>query len=260
MSKQFAYCIGGCRTVPSYLDCLTTDNADCFPVFFKEPGPAGSIFLPNSTTNTGRNAAYEQARKGDYEYIIIMDDDVSFAGLTHEQGFRKFEALINEFKPAIATPRYYWHLGGNTRHSEVDLSKRIQGCSATDACINAFHRSTWPALLPYWCEGDSESWWNAAHVLHRVARYLWPGGFIQFNELELLNEIRHGNQYPKHGGCTAADNLLLSMLKPEFRLTYEMWLSKESLKALDPRLNHEPEEAGKFFNLEHPYWRGRLPT
>jgi hypothetical protein len=39
-----------------------------------------------------------------------------------------------------------------------------------------------------------------------------------------------------------------------------MWLSKESLKALEPRLNHEPEEAGKFFNLEHPYWRGRFSS
>jgi hypothetical protein len=261
--KQFAYCIGGCRSVPPYLDCLTTDNSDCFPVFFKAPGPTGSIYFPKSTTNTGRNAAFAEARKGDYEYVIIMDDDVSFAHLTNAEGFRKFESLLNEFKPAIATPRYGWHLKGFNPKNATNLKKRIQGISATDACMNAFHRDVWWSLLPYWTEDDSASWWNAAHVLHRVALFLYPGQFVQFNELHLINGSTYTGQmpYPKDGRCVAADKMMLEMLKPDWKAHYEMHDSHESFTERFPVLKDSykvtREEAGRYFNLDHPYWKAR---
>ena len=259
-SKKFAYCIGGCRSVPSFIDTLTTDRSDCFSLYWKEPGPPGSHFRPATTATSGRNVVFEEAKKGDYEYIIFMDDDVTFAGLSHAEGFRKFESLVDEFHPAIATPRYKWHLGRNGLEQNRDPSARVQGIIALDICLNAVHRSVWQWLLPYWCEFDPDSWWNAAHVFNRVAAVLWPGGSVQFNELTVINN--RSDPYPRGGRCRAADKMMNEILLPEAKHLVWPHDSEGSFQSLPPLLKDDytltAEHVGQYFDLKHPYFRGRV--
>lgn len=263
MPKKFAYCIGGCRTVPEYLPDLTTDRADCFAVFFAAPGPSRTLFMPNSTTNTGRNAAFAEAAKGDYEYVVIMDDDVEFAGLSHADGFRKFEALLDEFRPAIAVPRYSWHLKGQNKYSELDLKKRVQGLGAADAIMNAIHRDVWNLFLPYWTGADHICWWDAQQVLHRIAAMLMPGAFVQFNELEVKNLT--SGPYPRgNKDCAAGDAYIEEMTRPEWRAHITKYKHPTSFHEYAPVLRESYKltrnEVGRYFDLEHEYWRGRCGT
>lgn len=260
MSKRFAYCIGGCRTVPPFLDALTTDRADCYPVFFKEPGPPGSIFLPNSTTNTGRNEAFRRATEGDPDYIVLMDDDVKFAGMSHADGFRKFEALLDELNPAIAVPKYSWHLKGQNKESAFDPWARVQGLGAADAIVNAFHRDVWRLFLPYWTGGDADSWWNAQQIVHRLAHVIQPGMFVQFNDLEAVNLV--SGPYPRAGQCVAADAYLREFTRPEYHAQLGLYRDRESFHAYKPYLASDyrfsREHLAERFDLTHDYFRDRL--
>ncbi len=259
MSKRFAYCIGGCRSTPAWLDALTTDNSDCFALFYRAPGPPGTYFDPNTTANSGRNVMFAEAAKGDYEYIIFMDDDVAFPGRTHEQGFREFEALVDEFHPAIASPAYPWHLGASKSQTYLRPEARVQGVIALDICLNAVHRSVWNWLLPYWTDFDSLSWWNAAHVFNRVAAVLWPGGAIQFNELPIIN--LHSGPYPREDRCKAADKMIGEMLADGMRHLAWPHDSDESFRSPCPLLRQDytlsRDEVERYFDLSHPYWRER---
>lgn len=260
MKKKFAYCIGGCRTVPPYLADLTTDRADCFAVFFKEPGPPGTIYLPNSTTNTGRNEAFRQASLGDYEYVVIMDDDVKFEGKTHAEGFRQFEALLDEFNPAIAVPRYSWHLRGQNKYSRLDLTKRVQGLNATDAIVNAFHRDVWNLYLPYWTGADHICWWDAQQIVHRLCMVLMPGSFVQFNELHVIND---GSMvYPRSEPCVAADKYLREFVKPEHHDIMGFYRDPESFHEVPADLRQSYKLSREFIaercDLNHEYWRDRI--
>lgn len=257
--KKFAYCIGGCRAPHPWLDLLTTDRSDLFALYFKQPGPAGSVFDPNTTANTGRNVVYELAKQGDYEYIIFLDDDVTFGPLSHAEGFRKFEALVDEFHPAIASPRYKWHLGKGGLEQNMNPEKRVQGLIALDICMNAVHRDVWPWLLPYHCDFDPQSWWNAAHVFNRIAAVLWPGGMVQFNEMQVINN--RSDDYPRGGRCRAADAYISEMLRPDAKHLVWPHDSEASFQSPAPMLRDgyaiTRADVGRYFNLNHPHWQNR---
>lgn len=225
---------------------MRSDQSDAFCLTFKEP--ADGIYYPGSTWTQGRNRLFDAIRNGGYEYAIFIDDD---AELNHPDGFRRFESLIDEFHPALATPRYRWHLRDNT-----DLSRRVQGIIASDAICFAFHRDTWPALLPYWPQFDSESWWNSQHIMNRIAAVLYPGGTVQFNELEVINP-RNG-PYPREGRCVAADRMILEMLKPQWKHLARPHESPESFESPSPLLRDgyrlSWSDVGRYFDMKHRYW------
>lgn len=234
-----------------HLDAMRSDNSSALALSFKEQVP-GQVYLPMSTWTEGRNELAKHL--GDEEYAIFMDDDVVFEGMTHAEGFRKFERLLDEFSPAMATPGYEWHLGSN-----FDPKQRLQGLIASDAILFALHRDVWPIFLPYWSAFDSQSWWNSQHVLNRIAAILYPGGTVQFNDLRVVNK-NHGD-YPRDGKCEAADAMISEMLKPDFKHLVWPHNTPESYDSPPPvlRQNYKltRDECGRYFDLNHPYWRNR---
>lgn len=260
MSKRYAYCCGGVRHPFIYLDALVTPDSDAYLNFFQSPGPDGTYHLPNTTTNEGRNEMYERAKGGGYEYIIMMDDDIVFRNLDHGAAFRKFESLLEEFHPAIAVPKYAWHFHGQAKKSSFRPDLRVQGISAADAVVNAFHRDVWHLFFPYWCGGDKESWWNAQQIVHRLSHVIQPGLFVQFNDIEVINLKTW--DYPRAGQCRAADLYLREFVKPEWHDFMGWYQDHRSFGHFEPYLRSDykfsREHLGQRFDLGHEYWRGRV--
>lgn len=229
-------------------------DSDAIELTFRAPVRDG-IYLPGSTHTTGRNRLYAEARDGGHEYLIFTDDDAAFVSMSQAEGCRRFEELVAEFHPVVASPLYPWHLTGH-----LERTARAQGLIATDICLNAIHRDAWPLLLPYWSKFDRESWWNAAHVFNRVCAVLWPGGAVQLNGAEIENR-RHGD-YPNKGKCMAADAMLLEMLRPGMKHLVWPHATPDSYRAVCPLLRNgytmSKSEVGRYFDTDHEYWRGRF--
>jgi glycosyltransferase involved in cell wall biosynthesis len=255
MAKKFAWCV---NTPGKYehFEAMKSDRSDAIARSFQERVD-GYFFSPELTWATGRNQMYEYFGGGGYEYIVFMDDDAVFEGMSHEEGFRRFEALLDEFHPLVASPRYSWHL----KDGHLDLSRRVQGLIAASACLHALHRDCWWVLLPYWPEYDHLSWWNAEHLCGRLTPVLWHGATIQFNELAIDN-TRKGT-YQTKDKCRSADAMMLEMLRPEWRKMVWPHNTPESFTSPPVHLRDSyaitRNDVGRYFDLNHRYWQRRHP-
>jgi hypothetical protein len=255
MTKKFVWCV---NTPGRYehFEALKSTRSDAVARSFKEQID-GYLFSPGLTWATGRNQLYNHICSGGYEYLIFTDDDAIFEGIPQSDGFRRFEALLDEFNPLIASPRYSWHLKGG----HLNLSRPVQGLIAASGCMTALRHDCWWALLPYWSEFDYLSWWNAEQLCNRVAAVLWHGATVHFNEISIQN-TRVGN-YPMEDKCRSGDAMMLEMLRPEWRHLVWPHNSPESLLSPPPVLRERYtltlKDAGRYFDLTHRYWRGRHP-
>jgi hypothetical protein len=253
MAKKFVWAVNSPAEYEHFEE-MKSDRSDAVARCFKEPVD-GYFFSPQLTWATGRNQMYDHARRGGYEYIIFTDDDAIFDGMGQREGFRRFEALLDEFNPLIASPRYPWHLKGG----HLDLRQRVQGLIAASGCMTALRRDCWWALLPYWSEFDHLSWWNAEQICNRVAAVLWHGATVQFNEISIIN-TRVGS-YPMEDKCRSGDATIREMLRPEWKHMVWPHNSPESLTSPPVVLRDSYEltvnDVGRYFDLKHPYWIGR---
>jgi len=255
VGKKFVWCV---NTAGQYkhFEAMKSDRSDAVARSFEERVD-GYLYSPGLTWATGRSQMYEHVRNGGYEYILFTDDDAEFVGLSQYEGFRRFEALLDEFNPLIASPRYSWHLNDG----QLDLNLRVQGLVAASGCMTALRRDCWWALLPYWGEYDGLSWWNAEQICNRVAAVLWHGATVHFNEIAIENTRR--GTYPMSDKCASGDAMMVEMLRPEWRHLVWPHNSPGSFASPPPMLRETYpltlNEAGRYFDLSHRYWQGRHP-
>ncbi|GAB5434710.1 MAG: hypothetical protein EpisKO_40800 [Epibacterium sp.] len=170
-------------------------------VSWKEQTPQTTVFAPGSTWTTGRNAAINHITKTspDFDYLIFLDDDVQFDGISHAEGFQRFERFLKRKRPAIGLPRCWDY---NTRpHKLRSLPTNIhrQGLQNAhlktqpvdwfDACYNAFRRDVFldTRLLPYNAQYDDASWYASQLVLIFAANLFYRNKIIQDNRISIVN-------------------------------------------------------------------------
>ena len=199
--KKFVYLVQSDDTMP-YPE-LPGDDNDIILLTWKRPADfPSSIFYPESSWNEGRNRLLAEAlgrqRQNGWEYLyyIFMDGDCRVTEdrqlarrlnvpLTGNP-FRTFERYLTEWEPAVGYTRYDWqHV---EPESEVNLGYNY------DAIINAFHRETLSALLPYYTGFDAESWLYSQHIINHLTAVLYNPYRIQFNVIRTENQARQG--YP----------------------------------------------------------------
>lgn len=183
---------------------------------WKAKTPDTTIFMPNSTWTSGRNAAIHHLKeKGeDFEYVIFLDDDIYFKNLTQEVGFKRFEAFLTEHKPAIGLPRCFDYNATKTQISGLpedinrqgleDLSLDYQAVDWFDGCFNAIRRDAADIILPYDQQYDAHSWFTSQFILILRANFYFKNEIIQCNRLQIMNgsiehEIRY--KYPRGVRC-----------------------------------------------------------
>uniref|UniRef100_A0A7C4VS56 DUF7796 domain-containing protein n=1 Tax=Desulfatirhabdium butyrativorans TaxID=340467 RepID=A0A7C4VS56_9BACT len=195
--KPFVYLIQAAQDMP-YPELPDEDN-DIILLTWKAPSDVpGSLFLPGSSWNEGRNALLAEARKrveagrADYLYYIFLDEDVQIKEDTELAArlhvpltgnpFRTFEAWLLDWEPAVGYTRYSWQY--TEADSLVNLGHNF------DALMNAFHREALPLLLPYETGFDAESWLYSQLIVAHLCTLFYPEHRLQCNLVLTKNKTR----------------------------------------------------------------------
>lgn len=232
--KYFIYLVQGQACyVKKYLHLADRVDADVLFLTYDYPlevttiSQKKCIYLPNSTWTEGRNKLLEIAinQAQSYQYYIFLDDDVEFIRGTWDL----FEAEILYYKPAIAIPVF-----PNTTNSPVHLSKvtdlpilrkiglSFQAFLVNDQQLIAFHRDVINdgIILPYQTKFDSISWWAACEIQDILIQNLYPSVAIQFNLIELSNDLTERYK-DSHQGGLSYKILIRTWLEKSFSNSYQ---------------------------------------
>mmetsp|Transcript_16865 Transcript_16865/g.28012 ORF Transcript_16865/g.28012 Transcript_16865/m.28012 type:complete len:399 (-) Transcript_16865:218-1414(-) len=168
-----------------------------------------SVYIPNTTWTTGRNALYfaavrEHQRRGTQEqYLIFCDRD---ADISSERPFHGpmcpnfptcmpsglsdpyeylHELLRNETPAVAAVPMYT--LGRN--------KCSLRACSSdVDGLWAAFHALAAPLLLPYDARLDKVSIFNSQALMIELMDALFPHDIVQYNMFATTRENEHNRR------------------------------------------------------------------
>ncbi len=186
------------------------------------PGP-DKIHAPGSTWMSGRNELFRLALlKGDYDYFVFLDDDISVAyadnplrffgalkatlknlfvlQLKHAwvevrdwfrnrkkdqaQWFREYERTLAKHQPGVATCPALWHPWDKRRGRN-----ELEGVSIGDHICLALHKSVAFDLLPYLDdELTATNWWRSSEDMHRRAFVRFPHAIVRLNRHLTFNE------------------------------------------------------------------------
>jgi len=183
-----------------------------------------SFHFPNSSWASGRNELYRRAvSKGSYDYLIFLDDDLSFDHAAQKDRVRKhvwrlvrrgkwpaalrlwqsfarctkappklsyFEYLLAENGSLIATPRLFDH-----PWNEDYVFSDTDAVTYADQALIALHHSVAAELLPYSTEFDASNWWICGELFFERAAKLYSGRVHRFSNLHVFN--MENRPYPR---------------------------------------------------------------
>lgn len=154
-------------------------------------------FVPGSTWTSGRNLLLRRTRPDlqQFDYVVLMDDDVRFEDVSFGEGLIRFQSFLAEVQPeigAVATP---WHQGFG---HYFDPEQPCTPVTGFDALFNAFRRDVVldGVLFPYIECFDHSSWWSSQLVLMKLAARYYCAA--QFNGISARS--LNSTAYPR--GCT----------------------------------------------------------
>jgi len=216
--RRLLYLVQG-PDVPSWLQSVVAwpDVAAIFLSFKRDLGEVAyinrTIFLPESTWTTGRNALYNESRKFQvslgwaFEYLVFSDDDLAFVGSrpTHIVLFQLHGALL-QARPAVGA----LYLARSRRHC---VGKNETNCACAgdiDALWNAFHASAAPFYLPYHTVFDRSSWWMSQAVIIRLLQETAPQHVVTFPTSQFAVNNSEHRPYPKSVSWRQVKNYLAS--------------------------------------------------
>lgn len=164
-------------------------------------------YFPGSSWAEGRNLLLDKIEHEDYDYLIMLDDDVEFS--TGE--WTDFEKALAKYKPAVGVP-----LVSKVKRSTITEDGKpweIQNFRINDEQCIAFHSTVVKdrILLPYVTEFDNISWWATCEIQQLLIQTIYSREAIQFNEIKVDNLI--------HGRHDSTDKSYKSLIRE--------WLSNE---------------------------------
>jgi hypothetical protein len=158
-------------------DCCCSANSSC-------------MFLPNSTQNEGRNAAWHHTfvrwPGTVFTYYVFLDGDMSLTfrpersslpavdGVSSEElPFRMFEQHLLHYSPAVGFPYYSgWH---------HDNGEEVQFVSNYDHIMIAIHHNVSRFFLPTETRFDDVSWWYGQRIHGFLAAVAFGNQTLQLN-------------------------------------------------------------------------------
>jgi FkbM family methyltransferase len=205
---NFLYIIQTSSKLPDIYECLRKRNF--ILLSFKENTPDTTIFYPNSTWTTGRNKLREYVLnlKQQYNYYILLDEDVVFSDYSQEEGFNIFEELILKYNASVANPNFD---GYYTETCNGLLPVEAQTTIWYDGMCNAFSREIFLSniIFPYVDVFDNNSWWMSQYIMI-ILSSIYKKDVIVFNNLKVKN-ILHAS-YPKENIFKIAEEYVFNNL------------------------------------------------
>ena len=163
---KFVYCVQTEENLPSQYSEI---RDRCIVLSWKKPGQDTTLYFPNSTWNTGRNALIRHLKESsiDYDYAIFLDDDLEFV----KGGFLEFENLVRKNPDwIVATVSDDCVRDPNQPHRFMNSTsnhKNWQVVPQFDACFSCFRKDFIDSdkFLPYDESWDHITWWASQIVL-----------------------------------------------------------------------------------------------
>lgn len=191
-SPTFLYLVQTPGKIPEIYDYLKSKKIVLLS--FKENTEETDIFFPGSTWTTGRNKLREHviSKNMVFDYYIFLDDDVQFEEMSQEEGFNKFEEMVNIYKPEICVPKlqlFYDNLFDNNINSTVTtiFYDAIYSCFSHKMLLNNI-------IFPYDDTFDKNSWWISQYILFMLCSLL-NIDILLFRNINISN-TQH-NEYPR---------------------------------------------------------------
>jgi len=208
-NKNYLYIIQSASKLPDIYDCLR--KRDFVLLSFKENTEDTTIFYPGSTWTTGRNKIREHIlnMKQNYDYYIFLDEDIIFNDYNQEDGFNKFEELIEKYKPFIANPNDF--NGYYTKTAYIIPSAEAQTIIWFDGMCNAFSNEAFFSniIFPYVDVFDSSSWWMSQYIMIILCS-IYNKEVVLFPDLIVSNIIHSG--YPRNDVFKETEQYVLNNL------------------------------------------------
>jgi FkbM family methyltransferase len=206
--KKYLYLIQSASKLPDIYKCLKNCvHRDVVLLSYKEHTSDTSIFYPGSTWTTGRNKLREYVLnlKKNYDYYIFLDDDVSFAYCSQEDGFTTFERLLSKYNPFIANPNYdgYYLTYGIIPSVEAHTTIWFDGM------FNAFSKEAFFSnqIFPYIHKFDDNSWWMSQYAMIILCS-VYDKEVLLFPGLK-INNVNH-SEYPKNDGWKETEDFIFN--------------------------------------------------
>jgi len=158
-------------------ELIETCPFDVKVLTYKQPHPT-STFAPDTTWTQGRNILLSLINPADYDYIILMDDDLEFK----RGSWRKLLEYCEKHRPEIAVPNFEWHV----QNDRVD---------AFDAMLNLYRGDTIHKYLPYNDRYDDESWYYSQLLVYDKVLTHLPDGVHHIMDV-VINNTAHA-LYPR---------------------------------------------------------------
>jgi GDP-L-fucose synthase len=163
---------------------------------YKEQTSDTTIFMPNSTWTTGRNALVEYAKsqKG-YDYYIFLDEDL-------DMDFNEFERYLEEYRPLIGVP-FYQNFHPADKHYYEAISLIIpepsqKTCWFDGMCCAYTREALESSIFPYVQDYDNHNWWASQYIHIALCAHTFPGRVTLFPKCIAKNN-QH-SEYPRNGG------------------------------------------------------------
>jgi hypothetical protein len=154
-------------------------------------------FAPGSTWTSGRNLLLRRTRPDleQFDYVVLMDDDVRFEQISFGEGLIRFREFLAESQPEIGVVATPWHQGFG---HYFDAEQPFTPVAGFDALFNAYRRDVIldGILFPYIECFDHSSWWSSQLVLMKLAARYYTA--IQCNGIAAKS--LNSSPYPR--GCT----------------------------------------------------------
>jgi hypothetical protein len=173
---------------------LRHKDAEVLVIAWKRNGccsaSSSCMFLPNSTQNEGRNAAWHHTfvrwPGTVFTYYVFLDGDMSLTfrpersslpavdGVgSQELPFRMFEQHLLHYSPAVGFPYYSrWH---------HDNGEEVQFVSNYDHIMIAIHHNVSRFFLPTETRFDDTSWWYGQRIHGFLAAVAFGNQTLQLN-------------------------------------------------------------------------------
>lgn len=231
MKKRFLYLTQTRSHLPEHYEAIRSENSDLAVGYWGPSQDVDGLNLAGTTWTSGRNrllAAYWDRLK-DYDYVVFLDDDLSF-----EQGdWALMERQLLLHRPLLATPRLIPY------GTLVREDWPYQAVYCFDACYNAVRTDVIRAggLFPYVDLFDSLSWHYSQLIVIHLAAVLYPRQAIQFNSIRVRNQAH--SQYPQDLSFRSAIQvehwLKQSVIRPGLRRFWYFKTYQQAKRAL-PRM------------------------
>ncbi len=223
-------------------ELFTTDVSDFYRLNWKTEEDKNAFLIEkNLTWSEGRSLLYEKVPKN-YEYYILIDDDVDFYTNDGVDIALKIKELLKKYEPIAGTfydPTRWCFQTGIER--DKYFAKECFPIAGYDSQVQIFSKSFADIMFPAIYHGSGKAFWYTSWACHR----LYPFKQVCFTDVRIRN-TRHmrGEGVDKQYLTYNAPEKIVKLLKSHIK-DNSFFANKDEIKNINRSIFEKPVESEK---------------